>query len=81
MRGGAQMEMIVTAAERARIGAKTGLFEICLYGVMDSSVALTPVEEVTGGRYYMEDNVIYTLSVPVKSKTATYFVYSSPFLT
>jgi hypothetical protein len=43
-------------------------------------VALTPVEEVTGGRYYMEDNVVYTLSVPVKSKTATYFVYSSRFL-
>lgn len=65
-----QMQLILTAADRARFGFKTGLYEVCLFGLQDSTVGLTPIEDATGGRYTAKDSVVYTISVPVR-KTNT----------
>ena len=72
-----QMQLILTAADRARLGFRTGLYEICIFGLQDSTVGLTPREENTGGRYTASDSVVYTLPV-YSRRTQSYFVYSPP---
>lgn len=73
------MQLILTAADRARFGFKTGLYEVCLFGLEDSTVGLTPIEDSTGGRYTAKDSVVYTISVPAR-KTTTYFTFTQAFL-
>jgi hypothetical protein len=72
-----QMQLILTAADRARLGFRTGLYEVCIFGLQDSTVGLTPREENTGGRYTASDSVVYTLPV-YSRRTQSYFVYSPP---
>ncbi len=74
-----QMQLILTASDRARYGFKTGLYEVCLFGLQDSTVSLTPIEEATGGRYTAENGVVYTINVPAR-RTATYFRFTQEFL-
>ena len=74
----AQMQLIVTAADRVRFGTPTGLYEVCIYGFEDSSVAITPSEVNSGGRYTAQDSVLYTINVP--SKSSVYFTYTQQFL-
>ena len=45
---------------------------------MDSSVAITPSEVNTGGRYTALDSVVLTIDIPAKS--ALYFTYTNQFL-
>jgi hypothetical protein len=73
------MQLIFTQDDRKRLGFRTGLYELCIFGLQDSSsVGLTPIEENTGGRYTASDGVVYTVNVP-RGKAA-YFRYTQTFL-
>jgi len=74
----AQMQLILTPADRIRLNMKTGLYEICIFGYEDSSVAITPVEVNTGGRYSALDSITYTTNI--QRKSAVYFTYTDQFL-
>jgi hypothetical protein len=56
--------MIVTAADKSRFNAVTGLYEVCIFGLKDSSVAITPSENTTSGRYPASDSILYTINIP-----------------
>ena len=74
------MQLIMTAQDRANFGLRTGLYEICIFGLKDqNTVGLTPVETVSGGRYDCQDSVIYTVNVFAK-RTASHFRYTSTLL-
>lgn len=73
------MQLIVSSADRIRYGMRSGLYEICIFGNQDSSMALIPTEDNTGGRYTAEDSMAYTVNVPQKG--SVYFRYTSQFLT
>ena len=68
----------MTAADRVRFGTTTGLYEVCIFGFEDSSVAITPSEVNSGGRYSAQDGTTYTVNVP--SKSSLYFTYTQQFL-
>ena len=51
---------------------------MCIFGNLDSSVAITPTDNNTAGRYFAQDGVVYTFNVA--SITSDYFTYTSPFL-
>jgi hypothetical protein len=67
------MQIILTAADRVRFGYTQGLYEICIYGYLDSTVALAPTEVNSGGRYTANDGVINTVNIP--GLTGLYFTY------
>ena len=71
---GTQLELILTAADRSRFGATTGLYEVCIFGILDSSVAITPREVNSGGRYTAADSIVYTVNIP--SNNGVYFTYT-----
>ena len=73
------MQIIMTPADRLRFGYTQGLYQVCIYGNMDSSVAITPTEVNTGGRYTALDGTVHTIDI--KSKSAFYFTYTNKFLT
>lgn len=72
------MQLILTAAERARLGFKTGLYEICIYGYQDSSVAITPTEINGANRFELSDGQQITTSIQRRSSMS--FVYTQMFL-
>lgn len=73
------MQIIISSADRVRYGYTQGLYEVCLYGYLDSTVALTPTEVNTGGRYSAIDGMVHTFNVP--GQTGLYFTYTNKLLT
>jgi hypothetical protein len=72
------MQLILTAAERSRLGFKTGLYEICIFGYQDSSVAITPTEYNFAKRFNLEESQQTSLSIQRRSSES--FVYTQAFL-
>lgn len=73
------MQIIMSSADRVRYGFTQGLYEVCIYGYLDSTVALTPTEVNTGGRYSANDGMVHTFNVP--GLTGLYFTYTNKLLT
>jgi hypothetical protein len=70
------MQMIIKATDRSQIfKQRSGLFEVCVFGYMDSSVAIKPVEVNTGGRFTAIDGTAHTFLLA--NKTYMYFTYTS----
>ena len=53
---------------------------MCLFGLQEqNTVGITPIEDITGGRFTAADSVVYTLNVGAK-KAYSYFSYTSTIL-
>jgi hypothetical protein len=73
------MQIILSSADRVRYGYTQGLYEVCIYGYLDSSVSLTPTEVNTGGRYTANDGMVHTFNIP--RFTGYFFTYTNKLLT
>ena len=53
----------MTLEDKNRKGYKTGLYEVCIYGLEYSSVSITPSEANFGYRLDASDGNVYTLNI------------------
>ena len=67
----------MTLEDKNRKGYKTGLYEVCIYGLEYSSVSITPSEANFGYRLDASDGNVYTLNI--EKQYYWYFRYTSSY--
>jgi len=59
---------------------KTGLYEVCIFGLQEqNTVGIKPIEDIMGGRYDAGDSVVYTINVGAR-RANSYFRYTTQLL-
>jgi hypothetical protein len=71
---GASRVLILTDEDRRRTGYRTGLYEVCAFGLDDSSFSISPKEDNYVFRYDAADQTVYTFNL--EKRYYNYFRYT-----